>query len=59
MEKYGVDMSELPVTDEQLRDIKKTASYYGVDHSKVPFPQNRVEADEILENIKKEGTKKV
>lgn len=49
MEKYGVDMSELPITDDQIRRMKEL----GMTH----FPKNRKEADEKIEEfINKEGT---
>ena len=46
MEKYGVDMSNLPVTDDQLRKIKTLAG-----DQKVAIPKNREEADELIEKL--------
>lgn len=45
-EKYGVDMSELPVTDDQvrqIRDLSKGASFN--------MPKNRQEADALIEKL--------
>lgn len=49
-EKYGVDMSELPVTDDQIRQInalKKSASF--------EMPKNRQAADEMIEKLASEA----
>lgn len=46
MEKYGVDMSNLPVTDDQIRHISvlsKGASY--------EMPKNRKDADDLIEKL--------
>lgn len=48
MEKYGVDMSELPVTDDQLRTIAKLAKLAGENPG---MPKNRKEADEVIEKL--------
>jgi hypothetical protein len=48
MEKYGVDMSELPVLDDQLRKIKALA---GDKHASIDMPKNRKEADELIEKL--------
>lgn len=52
MEKYGTDMSTLPVTDDQLRQIKILSKNAGVEYK---VPRNRQEADEIIEKLAKEG----
>ena len=49
MEKYGVDMEELPVDDDQLREIKKLAS-----DKEIVMPKNKKEAAELIEKLSKE-----
>jgi len=51
MEKYGVDLSELPVTDDQLRELKKVAKALNLEE--IETPKNRAQAEEILENLGK------
>lgn len=46
LEKYGVDMSELPVTDDQLRQIRDLSKGASVD-----IPRNRQEADQLIEKL--------
>lgn len=48
MEKYAVDMSELPVTDDQIRDLRKLCKEANVDYK---MPANRQEADELIEKL--------
>jgi hypothetical protein len=48
MEKYGVDMSNLPVTDDQLREIRKLCKEANVDFE---MPKNRKHADELIEKL--------
>ena len=46
MEKYGVDMSNLPMTDEQIRiirELSKVASFEA--------PKNRKDAESIIEKL--------
>jgi hypothetical protein len=50
MEKYGVDMSELPVTDDQLRQIKTLAKD---KYASMEMPSNRKEADQLIEKLAK------
>ena len=45
MEKYGVDMSQLPVTDDQIRELNALAS------EGYEMPKNRKEADELIEKL--------
>lgn len=45
MEKYAVDMAELPVTDDQIRELRKLAG------SEYKMPKNRQEADEMIEKL--------
>jgi hypothetical protein len=51
MEKYGTDLEELPVDDDQIREIKKLAG----DNYKMP--KNKKEAEEIIEKLMYKGTK--
>jgi hypothetical protein len=53
MEKYGVDMSELPVTDDQMRTLGKLAKVAGVTPK---MPGNRQEADEMIVELAKEDS---
>jgi ribosomal protein L1 len=48
MEKYGVDLAELPVTDDQMRTIGKLAKIAG---TRPAMPKNRKEADELIEKL--------
>ena len=48
MEKYGVDMKDLPATDEQLRQIIEFSKQAGSEYKQ---PKNRAEADGMLEKL--------
>jgi hypothetical protein len=48
MEKYGVDMKNLPPTDDQLRKIKKLSQDANHDFC---MPKNRDEADDMIEKL--------
>lgn len=48
MEKYGVDLSNLPPDDDQLREIKKLSKEAGVDFV---MPKNKEDADYIIEKL--------
>lgn len=48
MEKYGVDMSDLPVEDDQIRTLKKLCSESNQDFR---MPKNRDEADKMIEKL--------
>lgn len=52
MEKYAVDMSELPVTDDQIRTLRKISSESFV------MPTNRKQADEMIEKLAGENNDK-
>jgi diphthamide synthase (EF-2-diphthine--ammonia ligase) len=52
MEKYAVDMSELPVTDDQIRDLKKLCKEAGLDFK---MPNYRQDADDMIEKLAAEG----
>lgn len=49
MEKYGVDMDELPVTDDQIRELREL--YDGKIPAKVL--RSRKTAEEAIEGMKK------
>jgi uncharacterized coiled-coil DUF342 family protein len=49
MEKYGTDLSNLPVDDDQIREIKK---YAEMEKEAFVMPKNKKEAEEILEKFK-------
>ncbi len=46
MEKYGTDLSQLPVDDDQLRQIKKLAG-----DKPFKMPKNKEEAEELIEKL--------
>jgi hypothetical protein len=48
IEKYGVDLSTLPVTDEQIKELNKFAKEY-------EMPKNREEAEKLIEKFAKES----
>jgi hypothetical protein len=48
MEKYGVDMSDLPATDDQIRQLRKLCKEANVDFK---LPKNRQEAQDLIEKI--------
>lgn len=48
MEKYGVDMTNLPPTDDQLREIKKLSNELNQD---MVMPLNREAADQLIEKL--------
>jgi len=50
IEKYGTDLSELPVDDDQLRIIKKLAEKTGAPYV---VPKNKKEAEEVIEGMEK------
>jgi hypothetical protein len=50
MEKYGVDLSELPATDDQLKELKKIAKALNVES--VEDPKNRVHAEELIKELR-------
>ena len=52
LEKYGVDMSELPVSDDQLRQLKA----FKKQGAAFEPPKNRAEAEVLLEKLAQEGT---
>ena len=54
MEKYGVDMSNLPVEDAQIKMIKELSKEASV---KFEMPKNRKEADKIIERMMDELVK--
>jgi len=49
VEKYGTDLSQLPITDDQIRIINKLAG-----DRDITMPKNRQEADELIEKLGKE-----
>lgn len=55
LEKYGVDMSNLPVEDEQLRRIRDLCKETQTE--KIVLPANRKEADMIIEKLEKLASK--
>lgn len=57
MEKYGVDLSELPATDDQLKELKKIASILQVDS--VEEPKNRVHAEELIKELRKKISERI
>ena len=48
MEKYAVDMAELPVTDDQVKKIQTLCKEASL---KFEMPKNRKEADETIEKM--------
>jgi hypothetical protein len=53
MEKYGVDMSSMPVTDEQIKKLNKMASDLNITYR---LPENRNDADKLIEELGKENS---
>lgn len=49
MEKYGCDLSQLPVDKDQKEIIEKLAG----DKKEVKKPKNKKEAEELIEELKK------
>jgi hypothetical protein len=51
MEKYGVDMSNLPPTDDQYRELSRLRKEAGYDVSPYGDPRNREEAEEQITKL--------
>ena len=51
MEKYGCDMSELPITDDQIREIGKLCKKANIE---VNMPTNREDASDLIEKLASE-----
>lgn len=52
MEKYGTDLSTLPVTDDQIKTLNKLAKIAGTTYK---MPENREEADDLIMELGKDS----
>lgn len=55
MEKYGTDLTHVPVSDDQLRTIRDLSKQKNIPENQVKVPATFKEANEIIDHIAKYG----